>query len=200
MNFTELKTELFSRGLNYLEESAAEIARAESWLNIAYRQVCNLQAWSFLEASSSGPAPLTIPDLRKVEYVQLPDGTPLDKATRREIVREGNILTDTGTPQAYYLTGGTVVNVWPVTTTNVTVTYFKRIAPLSGTDTPIFDDEYHNIIVDKAMLLGYTDSDNFEARAALNEQINETLAAMAEDYLLTDPSPSYIEVVDPQDG
>lgn len=200
MNFAELKTELFARGLNYLEESAAEVARAEFWLNTGYREVCNLQNWSFLEATATGPAPLSVPDFRKAEYVLGSDGLPLTKTTRRDLVRDGWKLTDTGTPIFYYLTQGTIFNVAPVSTSNITVAYFKRIAPMTGTDVPVFDEEYHNVIVDKAMLLGYTDSDNFEARAALEAQINSTLAAMSEDYLLTDPSPSYIEVVDPQDG
>lgn len=200
MNFEELKTELFARGLNYLEENAQEVARAEFWLNTGYREVCNLQNWSFLEATASGAAPLSVPDFRKADYVLGADGLPLSKTTRRDLVRDGWSLTETGTPIFYYLTQGTIFNVAPVSTSPLTVVYFKRVAPMSGTDVPIFDEEYHNVIVDKAMLLGYTDSDNFEARAALEAQINSTLAAMAEDYLLTDPSPSYIEVVEPQDG
>lgn len=201
MNFTELKDELFARGLNYLEENATEVARAERWLNVGYRQITNLYNWSFMEATATGAAPLSVPDLRKVEYVLAADGTPLGKVTRRDLVRDGALLTDTGgTPESYYLLGGNIVAVWPVSTASITVVYFKRVAPLTGTDTPIFDEEYHNIIIDKAMLLGYVDSDNFEARAALEQSINTTLQAMGEDYLLTDPSPSFIEVVNPQDG
>lgn len=201
MTFDQMKTELFARGTNYLEESGAEVARAESWLNLAYRQIINLHPWQFLEVTKNDSAsPINIPDLRRVVFVRMATSfQPLKFDRLMELVNDGYNLAQNGTPERYYFDTTTSIKTHPVSAELIEVRYVKRVPPLITGQSPIFGEEYHNIIVDKAMVKAYIDGDNFGAAQALKEDINETLAAMVEDYVLQSPEPSYIRL-DPQDG
>lgn len=157
--------------------------------------------WPFLVASASGTTPLVIADLRRIQnaWYGATSENPLQVVSQAELLEDGLDLSDTGTPIYIYSTP-TGLNVYPTTTGNISVIYIKRVNPLTGTDTPIFDEEYHPLIVDKAMIRAYIDGDNYEAAAALKAILDENLAAMTEDYMLTSRGPSYIQVVDPYDG
>lgn len=204
MTFNELKDELFARGTNYLEEDASTEARAERWLNQAYREILNLHAWPFLQATATGSAGagfVSIADFRKIRVVS--DITPgydvhLGRATFEELLVENGDLTETGDPEWYYVDNDDTVKAFPVGGT-IKVYYIKRVDPMSGTNEPIFDEEYHNLIVDKAMIKAYIDSDNFEAAAALRDATDLALAAMAEDYFLDSRETLFIDVA-PYDG
>lgn len=208
MNFTELKTEFFARGFNYLEETAEDVARAERWLNQSYREILNLQAWPFLQATvtgASGAGFASVPDLRRVRFVTdvsqtsgSQPGRQLVRVSLDDLVAEGEDLTSTGSPDYYYIVSGTQVYAFRLGGT-VRVDYFKRVNAMSGTDTPIFGDDYHNIIVDKAAIKAYRDSDNFEAAAALQQDVDAALSAMAEDYQIESRDLQFIRV-NPYDG
>lgn len=192
MNYTELLDELFARGTNYLEDSAAETARAGRWINQAYREILNLHAWPFLRATATGADGVgfvSIPDLRRIRFVTDVEGTdglvpgqPLERATEDDLVNQGLDLSTTGSPEVYYTMNGTVYT-YPLGGT-IRVDYIKRVSPMSGTDSPLFLEEYHDLIVDRAMMKAYKDSDNFEAAAALRLEFDAGLSAMAEDYML----------------
>lgn len=204
MTFEELKDEFFARGTNYLEEDAESAARAERWLNQGYREILNLHAWPFLQTTATGNAGegyVNIADLRKIRFVQnVADSPaiPLGRVTLEDLAWEGQDLAETGDPQWYYVDAGTSVKGFPLGGT-IKAYYVKRVDPLSGSSSPVFDEEYHNLIVDKAMVKAYVDNDNFEAAAALQEQIDRSLTAMAEDYLLDSREVQFIQV-DPYDG
>jgi hypothetical protein len=209
MTFAELKAELFDRGTSYLEDSGAGIARAERWLNEGYRQIVNMQSWPFVIATATGTADagfVTAADLRRVLLVADASagvGTPglsLRKATYEELVGDDSAdLAETGTPYQYYIDGGTTIRAFPVGGT-IFVRYVKRVAPLTGTDEPIFDEEYHGIIVDLAMIPAYIDSDNYEAAAALRAEVNLKLSAMVDDYQVDAREVSFIQLNHPYDG
>lgn len=200
INFTELKDELFARGTNYLEESGTETARGERWLNQAYREICNLHSWPFLEAEATGTdGTVSIPDLRRIIAVFDSSGgdnpgRKLKYTTRRALVIEEHTedLSRTGTPEWFYIENS-VVKTYPVGS-DVRVWYRRRIAPLTGTDVPIFDEEYHDLIVDGAMVRAYKDSDNFEAAAALRVEWERGVAAMTEDYQIESEEPKFISL------
>lgn len=204
MNFSELKTEFFARGFDSLNEDAQGVSRAERWINQAYREILNLHAWPFLQASASGVnGTVSIPDLRRIRFVVdtsgVGTGTKLNRVSLDDLVADG--VTDTartGTPEWYYVDAGNIVKSYPVGSA-LTVYYIKRVDPLSGTDTPIFDEEYHNLIIDKAVVKAYIDSDNFEAAAALKQEYDAGVSAMAEDYLLDSREVQFIRV-EPYDG
>ncbi len=200
MNFTELKDELFARGTNYLEEDATEIARGERWLNQAYREILNLQAWPFLQSVTTGTAGagfVSVPDLRRIRLVTdvsagSNPGRKLNFISFEDLVddEEMNLLTS-GLPDFYWVSSTTEVNGYPLGGT-IKVYYWKRVGPMTGTDEPIFDEEYHNLIVDRAMMKAYVDSDNFEARAALKEEYEAGVRAMAEDYEILSREPEFL--------
>lgn len=207
MNFSELKTELFARGTDYLNEDSAGVARAERWLNEAYREILNLNAWPFLQAITTGTAGaglVSVPDLRRIRFVAdaSDGGTPgrvLQRATLEDLVENDDAdTTTTGTPNYYYVEGGNTVYGYPLGGT-IRVYYFKRVNPMSGTDTPVFSEEYHGLIVDRAMMKVYKDSDNFEASAALKQEYDAGVLAMAEDYLRDSRGVQFISV-NPYDG
>lgn len=201
MNFNELKAELFDRGTNYLDEDAAGQARVERWLNIAYRLILNVHSWPFLQTNATGAEGagfVSVPDLRKLLIVSDVEGTDglapgikLTRTTIEELVDRGENLALTGVPEEYYVLDGTQVRSFPLGGT-IRVDYVRRVAPLSGTDVPVFDEEYHNLIVDRAMMMAYVDSDNFEARSALKEEYDDNLRAMAEDYQLDSREVNYL--------
>lgn len=200
MNFTELKEELYARGTDYLEEDAAGVARAERWLNQAYREILNLHAWPFLQTSVGGGTPMVIQDLRKILYVVdassgTSPGRPLHRISRADLVHDGEDESQIGTPESYYVyvENGLVLLTTHPQGDNVSVSYIKRVPLLSATDEPVFEEEYHDIIVDKAMVKVYKDSDNFEVIPALKLEINERLAAMAEDYMLDSREVQFLE-------
>lgn len=200
MNFSELKTEFFARGTNYLEEDAQGIVRAEAWLNQGYREIINLHAWTFLHATANGAAnagTVSIPDLRRVLYVADSStgnspGRQLQYRSLADLVDMGVDLSEPGDPDYYWIDGGNVVKAYPVGGT-LSARYIKRVPPMTGTDSPIFDEEYHNLIVDKAMVKAYIDGDNFEAAAALRAEIDLGLSAMAEDYMIETREPEYLD-------
>ena len=206
MTFAELKTEFFARGTDYLNEDSEGVARAERWLNQAYREILNLHSWRFLQTSATGTASagyVSIPDLRKIRFVVNTDagsspGQPLQRVSLDDLVRDGDTESSpTGTPVYYYVddSGGLpVVQSFPLGGT-LKVYYIKRVGAMVGADdAPVFDEEYHNLIVDRAMIKAYVDSDNFEAAAALRQESNVGLSAMAEDYLLESREVQFLSV------
>ena len=202
MNFTELRQELFARGSNYLEEDAAGVARADRWLNQAYQDILSLQAWPFLWASALAEPPsytVSVPDLRKIRFVTDTDGAepgypgrPLARGSMDALVNEGADLSTQGTPEVYWVQQGNLVVPYPIGGI-IRVDYIKRVPPMSGMDTPIFDSQYHDLIVDKAMVKVYKDSDNMEQAAAVKEEYNEGAASMAEDYMVESREPEFLE-------
>lgn len=209
MNFAELTQELFDRGANYLDEDASSQARAERWLNQAYQEICNLHAWPFMQTTATGTAgtgTVSVPDLRKVRFVgDISAGTTPGRRLRKILLEdlesslEVEDASTTGTPEFYYIDGGTIIRTYPVGGT-VYVAYTKRAQSMTGTDTPVFAIDYHDLIVDRAMIKVYKDSDNFEAAAALKDEYNAGLAAMAEDYQLDTREGDYVDVGWPYDG
>lgn len=206
MNFTELREELFARGTSYLSEDAASTARADRWLNQAYREICNLHVWPFLVTEVTGTAgagQVSIPDLRKLllvadSSVGTTPGFILQRSSYEDLAQDGEDLSQTGSPALYWMQG-TIVRAWPVGGT-IYVRYAKRVDEISGTQTPLFDEEYHDLIVDRAMIKAYKDSDNFEAAAALRQEFDAGMTAMAEDYQVFSRDVTYLDAGDPYDG
>lgn len=183
MDFSELKVEFYARGTDNLSEDGPGVVRAERWLNQAYREICNLHPWPFLHATTSGTGgEVSIPDVRRIIYVTDVEGNYLQPTTIEQLVNSDGVtnLSTTGTPDYWYL-DNTILKTFPVGD-SINVRYIKRVGPLTGTDVPLFDEEYHTLIVDRAMIKAYQDSDNFEAAAALREEFNSEVQAMVEDY------------------
>lgn len=182
MDFASLKQEFQNRGFHYLSD-----LRQGYFINRSYTELCAEEDWPFLEASTTGTAPITISDLRTVSRVI--DSTnkyklrPMDV---RNITDDDTDLTTTGTPTYYYITAGTTVNVYPANTTDtISVSYWKTPTDLSDdSDTPLVPATWHQVIVDGAVAYAYFDSDNFEA-ATQTMQLWEVGKARMMDALLS---------------
>lgn len=197
MKLKELREELLARGFDYLTE-----ARANRFLNDGYLvDVCEETEWPFLEASKEGAAPLEISDLRTIEYVQdVTNEEKLRPLIRRRVTDDFNIdLTETGTPEVYYLTEGKKVNVFPVATNTLLVRYWKVPEELSTDEKkPLLPERFHDLIVDAAVARAYRDKDGFEAATAAEEVFQRNLAR-AETSLLNlqhDAPDDHIEIED----
>ena len=162
LDFSALQTEFFARGFDFLNDAGAGLTRAKRWINEAMHEINDQDDWLFLQATSTGTAPLTISDLDTVSSVY-------DTTQQRALVREsaGDLvdrfgdLTTTGTPMFYYVTSG-IVNVYPANTTDsLSVRYYKIQTDLSANgDVPLIPDRFRAAIVEYAAAKGYRDSDN----------------------------------------
>ena len=178
MNLEELRTEFLARGFHYLPSS-----RADSYIDSAYRlDICEDEPWFFLEATATGTAPLTISDLRTIEYViDLTNVEKLQPLLQARITDDWNPdLTETGTPSLYYVTKGTTVNVFPVAADEIQVNYWKVPPKLTGTDEPLLPERWHSLIVDGAVARAYSESDDYELAQAARSEFEARLQQMRE--------------------
>jgi hypothetical protein len=201
MNFAELKEEFYARGTDYLSDDATGEARAERWLNQAYKEILAFQSWPFLESfayGDDGAGFVEVPDLRKVLLVgetaglNQPVTNVLEFADWKDLAREGEDMSAQGTPVTYSIQNTNVITAYPLGGT-IRVDYIMRAPSLSGTATPIFDEAYHDLIIDRAMVKAYKDSDNFDAAAALAQEYAAGLQSMSEDYMMPSRDVTYLQ-------
>lgn len=189
MNFGQLESELLSRGADYVADNDPLGVRLKRWVNQAYLELCESWSWPFLEIDATGPAPLTIADMRAVLYVLSPTNqTKLTWVDQRDLT---NWTADTslpGTPSSYWLAGQTV-NVYPASTQTIAVRYLKVPAELVNTaDEPVVPQRFHDLIVDGAMIRIYKDSDNYEALAQARQEHDRATLAMAASLMVRNHS------------
>lgn len=164
MNLGDLRTALQARGFNHL--STTEIDRC---LNYAYSvDICEAEDWPFLETTATGSSPLTISDLRAVESViDTTNDVKLIPLDRRTITDFDVDLARAGAPTNYYVTSGTIVNVYPANTVSLSVRYWEVPTALSSeSDTPVIPTRFHPVIVDAAVMRAYELADEYVAQQA----------------------------------
>jgi hypothetical protein len=197
VNLEALRTEFLARGFDYLSST-----RADGYLNDAYLlDICEEEDWPFLEATATGAAPLTLSDLRAIEYVtDLTQPRKLDPLKRARIADDWSTdLTQTGSPSLYYVTKGTTVNVFPVAADEIEVLYWKVPTALTGTANPLLPDRFHSLIVDGAVARAYEDSDDYELAQAASSRFEARLERMRTSLGMSqhDAPDDYIVVEDP---
>jgi hypothetical protein len=137
--------------------------------------------WPWLKETVTGPAPLTIPDLKYVRSVYA-DGNELFGIDDDDDID----TTITGTPSNWWIddTGpNPTLRMWPVGDTTLTVSYIATDSTLTAdTDTPRMPARYHGTWIDLAVIRAYHDSDNFPAAQALRQQVAMDLQSMIEQY------------------
>jgi len=196
MTFAEMVVEFKARGFNNLG------ARTEQYLQDSYLlDICEGELWPFLEETKEGAAPLTISDLRTVSYVlDLTNVEKLEPLIKPRVTDELSVdLTETGTPSVYYITKGTTVNVYPVATDTLQVTYFKVPKELSGSEEPLMPKRWHSLIIDGAVARAYSNSDDFELAQAARGEFEQRLQLMRESLLnpQMDAPDDFLVVEDP---
>lgn len=179
ITLAELRTEVFGP-YSYLNDSGTQAARVDRWINQAYHELCDQAPWPFLETTSTGAAPLTISDLGDVITVTDTDGVVLEPIQYDPIRRVVNgDLTTTGSAAFYYLTGGTVVNAYPVPSASITVRYRKKPTNLSSAgDEPLVPDEYRDLIALGALRRAAIDNQAWEAANGYRQEWDARLLDM----------------------
>ena len=197
MTFAELRTEAYARGFDF--DSATRLNR---WINQAYHEICEEAPWDFLEASTTGTAPLSVSDLRQVISVtDTTNDAPLEWVDRRDIQEADPDLDDAGNPEFFYIDNNTI-RVYPLNTTaTLSVRYYKVPDDLSSdSDEPLIPSRFQDLIVDGVVYRALKDTDEFasanELRAMWQDGINRMAASqLARNY----SGPNYIPVTDSAD-
>lgn len=151
MAITTLATaeaELQARGYNRFSTS-----RLDSWLNAAKNRFEDYTDWPWLKTTTTGTAPLTISDLRRVlSVVDSSAKLPVDQVAADAIIEFASAdLTLAGSPSGWYLSSDTVLTTFPVGTGSLSVRYLKFSPELaSGADTPLIPARYRTAWVDLA--------------------------------------------------
>lgn len=159
--FTTLCTELQNRGYDYLSST-----RQGLFINRAYAMLCDQYPWPFLEKElTAQTAPVTISDLDQILYVSdATNNVAIYGDDQRTVATANPDRSATGNPITWYITGGTVLNLFPANTSaSLTIRYIKVPAELSGTDEPVVPQRYRYLIVDAAVYMALKDNDEFEA-------------------------------------
>lgn len=168
MQLSDLRAEMQARGFDYLST-----ARCNTYLNVAVQEICELEDWPFLLATTTGAAPLTIADLRTVQtVVDVPTNRKLRPSNLGQITDTYPAPTTTGSPVFYYFTSQNTISVFPVNTAEqIKVTYWKTPADMvADTDVPVIPARYQYAIVDYACGRAFADASDFnEAQAARAE-------------------------------
>jgi hypothetical protein len=198
VNLELLRSEFLTRGFDYLTEG-----EANNYLNDAYLlDICEEEDWPFLEATAEGTAPLTIADLRTIEYVtNTTRNEKLDPILRARITDDWNPdLTQTGTPELYYVTEGSKVNIFPVSTSDTIAVRYWKVAPrLVGAATPLLPERFHSLIIDGAVARAYRKTADWELRNVAKADFEAELERMQTSLgmLHHDAPDDYIVITDP---
>lgn len=154
-------------------------------LNLGKNALEQVAPWPWLEATTSGTAPLTISDLRQVLYVvDTTNDCVLPGLDVRSTVGVDPEL-GSGVPSSWWLDGLTSLKVHPTNTSvSLSVRYLKFSSELStGTDTPLIPVREHPVWIDFAVVEAYKDSDNFAAaQALLGDLMSRAVPRMIDTY------------------
>jgi len=196
MNLGTMRTEVQARGSDYLSTT-----RVNQFLNWAYKEITRYMPWPFLETSATGASPLTITDLGLILSVTgSRSDQPLARADRRQILIGDDDLSEIGTPVLYWMENLTV-NVWPSSATDtVTVQYIKVPADMSlDADVPVIPADYHELIIDGAVLRAQKDNDQYDSYQASRQIWQSELDLMVLTIMGRNLSgPSFMTVTEPK--
>jgi hypothetical protein len=191
VNLGQIRQEVSDSGLDHLSDT-----RLNRLVNLAYKKTYNRELWPWRSATTSGTTPLAVTGT--IKQVLTSEGAPLSPAEQETLENNSYILTETGTPECWYLDADRSVDVFPATSAAVTVRYYAKAATLtSDSETPDIPEDYHYLIVLDAVRRGKLENGEVEAAAAYKLDYDELLADLKRDafnehvagpYLLTDLS------------
>lgn len=188
LTLTNLLTEFYARGFDYLNDGSAGTTRATRWINDAMHQIDDApEGWPYLYTSSNYTTPAAFTDLARVKSVQY-QNQPLTYASYEWLANQ-NMVGATGTPVYYYIIENAValrtVYVFPNQVATVNIGYLRTVPDLvAGSDTPWIPDRFRYAIVDYAVAKGLRDKSNYQEAAAAKQAGDETMQAMRDFYNL----------------
>jgi len=198
MNLAAIRAEVQARGYDYLST-----ARVNTFINMAQNEVCSYMPWPFLE-TSVGPSasPLTISNLGWVlSVVDSESDQSLSRADRRFILNEDADLSETGSPQVYWLEGNTVV-VWPGSGTDtITVRYVQTPTDMSSdSDTSVIPTGFHDLLVLGAVAHAQMDNDDWQGYQFTRQVWQNRIDGMVQAVMGRDlGGPTLMTVTEPKD-
>lgn len=189
----DLQTELYARGYDHLAQDAAGVARGLRWINQAVAELTLEEKWPFRLSTATGAAPLSITTLDSVLSV-IDTGNSdaeLVEMTERELVGQGVVLADTGTPQ-YWYRDSLQIKTYPVGGT-LSVRYWTLPTDLaSPTDQTLIPARFMDAIVDGVVRRAAKDRDNWETVGGAEQERQRGLELMRRTLLV---APTHIQLV-----
>lgn len=161
-------------------------------LNAGYEFIMGASPfWPFLEAMANGasqvvPANGNVITLPTDVWRILSINNDTDKYALTEITGRKQFLAlypdptaQTGTPK-HYRVFGNQVQVFPYASaaTQLRVEYYVAANLAADSDVPVFPSEWHNLLVEYAMFVAYTDDGNLQQAAAHQATFQARLAHM----------------------
>lgn len=185
----QLYTELKARGYDYLPD-----ARAKSFVNTAYAELCEVAPWPWLETTSTLTVPGTLTNARSVLSVNGSTGASLSFIERQSLAQAGTKFTATGTPTFWYWEGDTL-STFPVATSQVTVRYVRYAATLvADGDQVLVPERWTDVIVDGACVRAAKDAMSWEDVQGLRQEYNLQVKNMHDSYFARSYEPNFIGV------
>lgn len=169
MDRKELREELIASGAENINSEPGGEARLNRWIQQAYRELCDHKPWPFLFDKAEGAAPLKIEDLGHViAAVDVAARNELEPITLNQLLLGDPTQSGTGKPEYWYTEDGVTIKIAPAHAGLILrVLYRIKIAALKDEDEPIFDADYHDVIVTRARVKVYKATDNLEAAAEM---------------------------------
>lgn len=177
MDLSAARDELRARGFDGLTDG-----RVNGFLNAGKNALEDVAPWPWLDASTSGTAPLTISDLKQILHVWMVSSNWSLQGAERGWLRDtyGPDLTLTGTASSsswWYLTGLTTLSVFPADTSSTFNVDYLRFSPelSADADEPLFPARLHPIWIDLAVVEAYLDSDEPQMAQMLRAKVDMRL-------------------------
>lgn len=163
-----MRAEVKARGFGHVPDSLLD-----RWINLTYQDINDRYPWPFLETTTSGAAPLTISDFgHALSVVNTTVEESLDWEDLRTLRERDPSLSETGTPEVWYL-DGSQLKVWPASTTDtISVRYVKVPVDLSADgDEPLLPERFHYLLVEGACQRAYRRANEQEPAADCAQEV-----------------------------
>ena len=169
MDRKEIREEIVASGAENILNAEGGEARINRWIQQAYRELCDFKPWPFLFLTKEGAAPLKVEELGHViAVVDVATRNPLDPLTINQVVLGDPTQTGTGSPAGWYTEDGETIKTTPSSGGKIKVLMRRKPAALAkDEDEPIFDEDYHDLIVTRVRVKVYKATDNLEAAAEM---------------------------------
>lgn len=180
MDRKEIREEVIAQGAENIFKAPGGEARINRWIQQSYREVCDFKPWPFLFDKAEGAAPLKVDDLgHVVAVVDVAGRNELEPITVNQLLLGDPTQTGTGRPEYWYSEDGETVKIAPLSVGLILrVLYRKTIEELADDDEPIFDVDYHDLIVTRTRVKVYKATDNLEAAAEILKDYERELDKM----------------------
>lgn len=169
MNRQEIREEIVASGAQNIFKDTGGEDRINRWIQQAIREICDFKPWPFLFDTDEGVAPLTIEELGHVQAViDVVGRNELEPITINQVVAGDPTQVAVGRPEYWYTEDGKTIKVAPSSAAlTIRVLYRKVPVELEDDDEPIFDTDYHDLIVTRVRVKAYKATDNLEAAAEM---------------------------------